>query len=361
MRQDCVSFDEQRGCMRYAPCGSSPALATLPRVAVVRVAGPSVEQLIVNLDPLPPDAPVVIRCIISAALRASALVTDLLSRLETVAMQLFPAWLPDGDTVTTTSGLDRRAVRILARRHAANSEHFGPFLADAAEAALLGVSRVERFPPEIRARGLVRILADAYDREGVVVLIVGSAELDEAQQRTAAVAFSWLANHGIGVWLTDGMVPCVDRFPAEVIAIPSYVGPTEPPPQPAVTVVDFPAPLGLPHPLSEAEQRLAHALARCEWAGGYQWNQERNEHSLMPTIRVDLIWPTERCIVEIDGPDHRGPQKYAADRVRDNALTLEGFRVLRFTNDQIVDEMSSVLHVIKTMLSKLRLHEGTSS
>jgi very-short-patch-repair endonuclease len=347
--------------MRGAACESSPALATLPRAAVVRVAGSTLEQLIVNLDPLPPDAPVVIRCGIAAAPSASAVVTDLLSRLETVAMQLFPAWLPDADTVTTTRGLDRRVVRMLARRHAANSEHFGPFLADAAEAALVGNSRVERFPPEIRARGLACILADSYHREGVVLLIAGPADLDEDQQQTTGVAFSWLANHGIGVWLTDGILPSVDRFPAKVIAIPSYVGPTAPPPQPAVTVVDFPAPLGLPHPLSAAEQGLARALARCEWAAGYQWNQERNGHSLMPTIRVDLIWPTERCIVEIDGPDHRSAQKYAADRVRDNALMLEGFRILRFTNDQIIDDMSLVLDVIKAMLSKLRLQEGNSS
>ena len=119
--------------------------------------------------------------------------------------------------------------------------------------------------------------------------------------------------------------------------------------------------MGSPHPLSEPEQRLAHALANCDWAVGHQWNQQRNGDLLVPTIRVDLIWPTERCIVEIDGPDHRGAVKYDADRYRDNALMLEGFRVLRFTNEQVIGDMPWVLYAIKTLLSKLRLHEGNSS
>ena len=247
---------------------------------------------------------------------------------------------------------------MLARRHAANSEHFGPFLADVGEAALLGRPRVERFPPEVQARGLARILADAYRRADVVLLVDGSTELAEDEQKSAELALSWLANHGIGVWLTDGMLACVDRFPTMVIGISPDVGPIASSPQLAVKILDIPAPLGQPHPLSDAEQRLASALAHCEWAGEYHWNQERNEDSLVPRIRVDLIWPAERCVVEIDGPDHRTAQKYAADRRRDNALTLAGFRVLRFTNDQIVDDMSWVLDIIKTMLSKLRLQEG---
>jgi len=347
--------------MRGAACDSVSALTRLPHTSVVRVAGLSVEQMIVDLDPLRPGVPVVIRCGIHAAPAASAVVADLLGQLEAVAVQLFPAWLPDGDTVETTSDLDQRVVRMLARRYAANSEHFGPFLADVAEAALIGRSRVERFSPEIRVRGLARILANTYRRTNVVLLIDGSAELAEDGQRTAAIALNWLANHGIGVWLTDGTLACVDRFPTVVIGSSPNVEPTTSSAQPAVRVLDIPVPLGRPHPLSDAEQRLARALTHCDWAAGYRWNQEHDGDSLMPKIRVDLVWSAERCIVEIDGPDHRCAQKYAADRRRDNALTLEGFRVLRFTNDQIFDDMSWVLGIIKTMLSKIRFQEGDSS
>lgn len=70
------------------------------------------------------------------------------------------------------------------------------------------------------------------------------------------------------------------------------------------------------------------------------------------------MWSAERCVVEIDGPDHRGSLKYAADRRRDNGLTLDGFSVLRFTNDEIVDDAPRVLAVIETLLSTKRHDEG---
>ena len=156
------------------------------------------------------------------------------------------------------------------------------------------------------------------------------------------------------------MLASVDRFPTVVIGDAGYPKPTPLRTQQAVEVLEVPAPHGYPHPLSEAEQRLAGALANCGWATGYECNQECTRDSLMPTIRVDVVWPAERCVVEIDGPDHRGALKYAADRHRDNALMLQGFRVLRFTNEQVMDDMSSVLDVIEAMLTKLRLREGNS-
>jgi hypothetical protein len=115
---------------------------------------------------------------------------------------------------------------------------------------------------------------------------------------------------------------------------------------------------GMPHPASVTEQALEHRLARCEWAVGRTWNQEYASHSLAPPIRVDLMWPDERCVIEIDGPDHRGILKYAADRRRDNGLTLDGFAVLRFTNDEIIDDPHRVLAVIESLLVKKRHDEG---
>ena len=88
------------------------------------------------------------------------------------------------------------------------------------------------------------------------------------------------------------------------------------------------------------------------------WNQEYASHSLAPPIRIDLMWPAERCVVEIDGSDHRGILKYAADRRRDNGLMLDGFAVLRFTNEEIVDDPHRVLAVIESLLVKKRHDEG---
>ena len=178
-------------------------------------------------------------------------------------------------------------------------------------------------------------------------------------QRRAAAGLDWLADHGVGAWLTAVSLPLVDRYPTWQLAVPDYLDalsrelPDEPAPP-----IEYPALAGLPHPASAAEQALERRLVRCAWAVGRTWNQQYAGGSLVPPIRVDLMWPAERCVVEIDGPDHRGSLKYAADRRRDNGLTLDGFAVLRFTNEEIDDDPTRVLAVIEGLLSQKRTNEG---
>lgn len=341
-------------------CGHPVSLSQLPTTAVVRLAGLSPEQLAVSLDPLPADAPAVIRYRPPADPSSPlAVVDDVLDTLEAVARDLFPSWLPDADVATGSSDFDRRVVRELAGRKASASEHFGPFLADVAEAALRGRPARHRHGPELRARGLARILADAYGRDSLVVLC-GASSGTELDQGRVAAACEWLVNHGIGVWLGPGALELVDRFPTFVLPVPDFVDalvPAEIRTRPSPDV-EYPALAGMPHPASTYEQALERALARCGWAAGRTWNQEYVSHSLAPPIRVDLMWPRERCAVEIDGPDHRGALKYAADRRRDNGLQLDGFAVLRFTNDEIDDDPQRVLADIEKLLRSKRTDEG---
>lgn len=77
-------------------------------------------------------------------------------------------------------------------------------------------------------------------------------------------------------------------------------------------------------------------------------------------MRVDLMWPDARCVVEIDGPDHRGILKYADDRRRDNSLVLDGYAVLRFTNDEILGDAPRVLHVIERLVTTRRPQKGAA-
>jgi very-short-patch-repair endonuclease len=59
-------------------------------------------------------------------------------------------------------------------------------------------------------------------------------------------------------------------------------------------------------------------------------------------------------VVEIDGPEHRGPLKFADDRRRDNRLQQLGHRVLRFPNDDVISDVHAVVSEIRNMLSRLR-------
>ncbi|KAA0094013.1 DUF559 domain-containing protein [Mycolicibacterium sp. P1-18] len=327
---------------------------------MVRLAGVTADQLAVGLDPLPDGSPVVVRHRLPTEVSsAQDVVDDVLRRLETIAIELFPAWLPAAAAVDSTSDFDRRIVRDIAHRQAADTAHFGPFLADLAEAALRDGPAERRFDRDVRARGLTRVLADSYGRDGVSLLIGESGPPTDDGQRRAALALDWLADHGVGTWLIAGVLPLVDRYPTWQLAVPAYLEALSPDAPPAP--VDYPALAGLPHPASAAEQALERRLARCAWAVGRTWNQQYSGGSLVPPIRVDLMWPAERCVVEIDGPDHRGSLKYAADRRRDNGLTLDGFAVLRFTNDEIDDDPARVLGVIEALLSKKRTNEGNPS
>jgi very-short-patch-repair endonuclease len=119
------------------------------------------------------------------------------------------------------------------------------------------------------------------------------------------------------------------------------------------TAVLYITPLaGRPNPCSRAEKRLEAVLSRYEWATGRAWNQTWSTSILHNPIRVDLIWHEPRCVIEIDGPDHLDPTKYAADRVRDRILQLEGFAVLRFTNQEVLDDAERVALQIGRFLTQ---------
>ena len=59
--------------------------------------------------------------------------------------------------------------------------------------------------------------------------------------------------------------------------------------------------------------------------------------------RVDCVWRSERLIVEVDGyAYHRSPTAFEADRERDVVLTMQGWRVVRFTWRQITERAAWV-------------------
>lgn len=336
-----------------------PPIADFPRRGVCRLSGTTSDKLGVRLDPLPTDAPVVIRFHLQAAPSTSAVIADILGRLTQVAVELFPLWLPDGDvTAGSHTGLDRTVARMLAERHAAHTEHFAPFLAAVAEHAVGGGAPTDTFPDETRARGLQRILGDTYQR-AAVILVITSDDLPPTQQRAAASAVEWLSNHGhFGVWLVDDALPSIDRFPSITAG---YSTPSTDPPDlesRSGAVVEYPPPIGRPHPGSAAEQLLERHLAAHDWAARRKWNTLHRGHSLAPPIRVDLMWEDERCVVEIDGADHRSASKYADDRRRDNVLVLDAFAVLRFTNEEVVDDPHRVVATIEQLLHSRRQAKG---
>ncbi|SSC66851.1 endonuclease domain-containing protein [Ciceribacter selenitireducens] len=62
----------------------------------------------------------------------------------------------------------------------------------------------------------------------------------------------------------------------------------------------------------------------------------RRETPIGPYI-ADFAWLSARVIVEVDGDSHETEQGRAHDKRRDDFLRKQGFTVLRFDNDQVID------------------------
>ena len=59
---------------------------------------------------------------------------------------------------------------------------------------------------------------------------------------------------------------------------------------------------------------------------------------------VDFACMSEKLIIELDGGQHALQKNN--DMVRDNWLEQEGYRVLRFWNNEVLENLESVLDVI---------------
>ena len=70
----------------------------------------------------------------------------------------------------------------------------------------------------------------------------------------------------------------------------------------------------------------------------------RRQHPIGPYI-VDLCSPAQKLIIELDGGQHRG--QAAEDAERTAELESLGYRVLRFWNDDVLQETDRVLRVIR--------------
>ena len=95
--------------------------------------------------------------------------------------------------------------------------------------------------------------------------------------------------------------------------------------------------------LTDAEQKLWQKLR----------NKQINDHKfrrqfVLGNYIVDFICLDKRLIVEVDGGQHMENVDY--DLQRDEWLKSQNFKILRFWNNQVLNEIDSVLEVIENNL-----------
>ncbi len=72
----------------------------------------------------------------------------------------------------------------------------------------------------------------------------------------------------------------------------------------------------------------------------------RRQHPIGKYI-VDFICLERKIVIELDGGQHTEPEKREYDRERDNWLEKEGYRVLRFCDNDVLLNIRGVLEVIR--------------
>jgi very-short-patch-repair endonuclease len=96
--------------------------------------------------------------------------------------------------------------------------------------------------------------------------------------------------------------------------------------------------------LTEAEQRLWRKLKQRQLAGV----KFRRQQPIGRFI-VDFVCFEKSIIVEVDGGQHGEQVSYDAERTR--WLEAQGYRVLRFWNNEVLGQTEAVLEAILAALS----------
>ncbi len=82
----------------------------------------------------------------------------------------------------------------------------------------------------------------------------------------------------------------------------------------------------------------------------------RKQHAIGPYI-ADFCAPRRKLIVELDGSQHLEQTEYDAERTK--YLESQGYKVIRFWNDQVMNDIEGVIKAIIYELASYRLRPGS--
>ena len=99
---------------------------------------------------------------------------------------------------------------------------------------------------------------------------------------------------------------------------------------------------------TEAEKQLWSKLNKNQIIG----LQFRRQHPINRFI-ADFYCPKIKLIIEVDGSTHELPEYQSHDIGRSEILNDFGMTVIRFTNEQIIEQTDSTVEEIKTICKNL--------
>jgi very-short-patch-repair endonuclease len=333
-----------------------------PSGSIIAIAGTSFDQVLTKVDSIDSsgDGRLALFIPLEPETSAEQIVEQIADVLAETASRIWPAWFTDinfGDCRDDTLG--REAARVMARRIAGETPAVLRPWAEAAVTSALG-GRKPRIPGTLAAieieqlclvinrAGLI-LIVDMQRAQAPAAALVHALEFVSQNARVAVVAlFAELPDNASPFdRILHGAV-CVAGAPNAIALVSSD--------EQTAAARPWLAPIrGMPHPLSETEQRLAKALARDrELAPLFSFNQfVETVHGHRP--KVDLVWTAGRLVVELDGfGDHGTRQAFMHDRHRDYELALIGYTVLRLANDEIAHDVEKAVEKIRDLVQLCR-------
>ncbi|TWD54239.1 very-short-patch-repair endonuclease [Agrobacterium vitis] len=107
--------------------------------------------------------------------------------------------------------------------------------------------------------------------------------------------------------------------------------------------------------LTKAEQEMWNLLRDFRPRGA----RFRRETPIGPYI-ADFAWLSAKIIIEVDGHSHETDDGKRHDEQRDAWLQSQGFNVLRFDNDQVLDNPDYLFVTLEAVLSRFLKPEAVT-
>jgi very-short-patch-repair endonuclease len=104
---------------------------------------------------------------------------------------------------------------------------------------------------------------------------------------------------------------------------------------------------GMRRNMTESEARLWAELSGSKLGVAF-----RRQVPLLGRFVVDFLAPAAKVVIEVDGGWHE--RRLRADARRDRVLESAGYRVVRFTVEDVLHELASVVERIRVEIAALK-------
>ena len=104
----------------------------------------------------------------------------------------------------------------------------------------------------------------------------------------------------------------------------------------------------LRHEMTQSETLLWNRL-RANQLLGYKF---RRQHPISIYI-ADFYCHQLRLIIEVDGEYHNEENQIKTDKERTEDLNFQSMKILRFTNEEVINDIEAVLNTIRNYINNL--------